>query len=228
MASTIGKKYTDFICDLKCLPALPSNINYLDPYKDKEVQSLVARFFTKYFDDNNSRVLVLGINPGRFGGGQTGIAFTDPVVLQDYCGINNVIPKRRELSSTYIYDFIDKFGGAGSFYDQFLISSICPLGFIRDGKNLNFYDDKLLLAATKKFIENSFRSHIEMGFAADVIIVFGKKNTEYFNELNKKKKYFKKVITLEHPRYIMQYKRKLLPQYIDKWMDVFNNCTQNL
>ena len=49
------------------------------------------------------RHLLLGINPGRFGGGVTGIPFTDPIRLQNVCGIENNFEKKQELSSVFIY-----------------------------------------------------------------------------------------------------------------------------
>lgn len=39
---------------------------------------------------------ILGINPGRFGAGTTGIAFIDPIRLENECGINNSFPKKVE------------------------------------------------------------------------------------------------------------------------------------
>ncbi len=41
------------------------------------------------------RYLILGINPGRFGGGITGIPFTDPIRLQNICGIENDFQKNK-------------------------------------------------------------------------------------------------------------------------------------
>ena len=71
------------------------------------------------------------------GAGVTGIPFTDPLCLEQNCGIQNPFDKRPELSSDFIYRFISAYGSAESFYSKFLISSLCPLGFVRNGKNLN-------------------------------------------------------------------------------------------
>lgn len=83
------------------------------------------------------RVPILGINPGRFGSGLTGVTFTDPVALADECGISNHLPRKRELSSIYIYEMIRHMGGPAEFYQQFFLSAVCPLGFTRKGVNLN-------------------------------------------------------------------------------------------
>jgi len=37
----------------------------------------------------------------------------------------------------------------------------------------------------------------------------------------KRKAFFKKIVALEHPRFIMQYKAKLKQQYIDKYIEAF-------
>ena len=42
-------------------------------------------------------------------------------------------------------------------------------------------------------------------------------------ELNNEKNFFKKIIPLDHPRYVMQYKSKLKLDYIDKYLKAFNN-----
>jgi hypothetical protein len=221
----LGEQYLSFLRTFRRdLPSLPKGIGYLNPYRSDDVMSWSDAFYRKYFSDTNKRILILGINPGRFGGGQTGIPFTDPVVLEEVCGINNDLPKRKELSSTFIYEFIDKYGGANEFYSDFLISSVCPLGFIRDGKNLNFYDDKKLLTKVGGFIRQSFYAHSEMHFSVEKIVVIGKENTRYFERLNEECKRYRSIITLEHPRFILQYRRKQKDEYINKWLEILKGA----
>ena len=73
-----------------------SKIEVLDPYKNSEVKEIYNSFYTKYFNDNNSRIILFGINPGRFGGGITGIPFTDPYNLYNHCGIKSNLEKKKE------------------------------------------------------------------------------------------------------------------------------------
>jgi hypothetical protein len=77
---------------------IPKGIEVLHPYRDEYTMSLCARFFKKYYHDNKPRKLLLGINPGRFGSGITGISFTDPVRLENDCGIPNHFDKRGAAS----------------------------------------------------------------------------------------------------------------------------------
>ena len=53
---------------------LPEGVEVMDPYKDPATMDLVKKFYSKYFNDQNPRVMLIGINPGRFGGGITGQA----------------------------------------------------------------------------------------------------------------------------------------------------------
>jgi hypothetical protein len=53
---------------------LPKGIRVMNPFEEYDHVLKVAReFFFKYFDDDNERHLILGINPGRHGAGLTGI-----------------------------------------------------------------------------------------------------------------------------------------------------------
>jgi hypothetical protein len=65
----------------------------------------------------------------------------------------------------FIYEMIDAFGGAESFYKQFYINSICPLGFTATnarGKevNYNYYDSKELIAAVYDFMCDSISNKL--------------------------------------------------------------------
>ena len=70
-------------------PALPQGICIMNPYREFEQTNRISElFYHKYYNDNNPRHIILGINPGRFGGGLTGIPFTDPKRLKTECGID--------------------------------------------------------------------------------------------------------------------------------------------
>ena len=73
---------------------LPAGVSAMNPYANPIVQDIVGQFYTKFYADNNPRVYILGINPGRFGAGVTGLSFTTPQNLSRYCGIPNNLPPR--------------------------------------------------------------------------------------------------------------------------------------
>src|SRR6266536_1633888 len=108
--STFGSRVFEFYVKLK-RPRVPAGITVMNPYADASVRGCLRAFLDKYFADNNPRVLVLGINPGRFGAGITGVTFADPVALADYCGVPNDLARRRELSSVFVYRAIARLGG---------------------------------------------------------------------------------------------------------------------
>ena len=99
---------------------LPSQIEVMNPFIEKTTFNLCKQFYTKYYNDNNPRHLIIGINPGRFGGGITGIPFTDPIRLQNICCIENSIPKKQELSSVFIYEMIHLLEGRKFFIINFI------------------------------------------------------------------------------------------------------------
>ncbi|MCF8366038.1 MAG: DUF4918 family protein [Bacteroidales bacterium] len=56
------------------------------------------------------------------------------------------------------------------------------------------------------------------------ICIGGGKNFKYLNHLNDSLKLFRKIIPLDHPRFIMQYRRKALDQYVKKYLEALNLC----
>src|SRR5690348_8695619 len=109
---------------------LPRGIRIMNPFRDTpEIMPVVEEFYRKYYDDGYTRRLILGINPGRFGAGTTGIPFTDPKRLISECGIAYSGKLLHEPSSVFVYDVIHAYGGPEKFYRDYFISSPCPLGF---------------------------------------------------------------------------------------------------
>jgi hypothetical protein len=222
---TFAEKVIAFNKQLSFSGSLPEGIRIMNPFReDKKVNAVAALFYRKYYDDHLTRHIILGINPGRFGGGITGIPFTDPKRLIDKCGIPFHGELKHEPSSAFIYEMIDAFGGAEKFYEKIYINSICPLGFTSintKGKevNYNYYDSKELIAAVHDFITDSIQKQLAFGIHTDTAFCFGTgKNEKFLRELNEEKKYFKNIIALEHPRFIIQYKAKEKDLYIGKYI----------
>jgi hypothetical protein len=192
----------------------------INPYNCQKVKSVVKEFFSKFYSDNNKRLFVIGINPGRFGGGLTGISFTDPVALRDRCGIKNNFSTRMELSSIFIYKVIDRFGGVDKFFSNVFLTALYPLAIIKNGKNYNYYDEKKLYSSLKREIVKTVSSQIDFGAERERAIILGKKNAEYFLPINEEHQFFEEIIVLFHPRYVMQYKLKKIDSYIEDYLDV--------
>ena len=199
------------------------DVEIINPYESDETRNVVNKFYNKFYQDNNKRIFVFGINPGRFGGGLTGISFTDPVALRELCGIENNLGDRKELSSKFVYTVIDDFGGTKKFFSKVFLTALYPFALIKDGKNFNYYDKKTLADKLKPEIVQTIKTQIEFGARKDNAVLLGKKNAEYFSVINEEHKFFENIIVLEHPRYIMQYKLKKIGFYIKKYIDAISN-----
>ena len=209
-------------------PALPSGVHIMNPFADSDiVMPIVHTFYNKYYNDHQKRHLILGINPGRFGGALTGIPFTDPKQLAQVCGIAYDGAPAHEPSSAFIYEMIQAYGGVPAFYRDFYINSVCPLGFTKTGengreKNYNYYDDPELCERVSHFILENLHTITRMPVQHDVCFCFGTgKNEKYLNRINDQHHFFGRIIALEHPRYIMQYKAKQKDLYIEKYLQAF-------
>jgi Domain of unknown function (DUF4918) len=217
-----------FFRELEYKGSLPDGISIMNPFRDNnEILPVISRFYNKFYNDNNPRYLIMGINPGRFGAGVTGIPFTDSKRLYEKCGFSIPGLDTFETSSVFIYEMIDAFGGVEKFYNKFFISAVCPLGFTSissKGKtvNFNYYDDKKLTAVIMDFISQSLAKQIKFGIERDTCFCLGTgKNYKFMNQLNNKLQLFNKIVPLEHPRFIMQYKSKQKTAYIKKYIEEF-------
>ncbi|MGZ5219314.1 MAG: uracil-DNA glycosylase family protein [Chitinophagaceae bacterium] len=220
---TLAQQLINFYQQLQP-PQLPKGFGILHPQPEPQVIEVVKQFFQKFYSDNKSRKLMLGINPGRFGAGITGINFTGPRQLKENCGIDHPWGNSSELSAEFIYDLILQYGGPAKFYGDYFIGAVSPLGFVKDGKNINYYDDKKLLAAVTPFIIKTIQQQLQMGFETSTCIcIGGEKNYKFLKNLNDKYSFFKEIIPLPHPRFIMQYRRKRKQEYVQVWLDTLQN-----
>jgi Uracil DNA glycosylase superfamily len=223
---SFAEKIISFYGDVDFRGSLPPGIRIMNPFRNNpEILPVISKFYGKYYNDNKIRHLILGINPGRFGAGVTGIPFTDTIRLKEKCGIDLAGLKSFETSSVFIYEMIDRYGGPMKFYGDFYISSVSPLGFTAPGKggkelNYNYYDNRELTKSIHDFAVGSIWKQIEFGIERDVCFCLGTgKNFRFLSELNNMQHFFKKIVPLEHPRFIMQYKSRAKQSYIESYLE---------
>ena len=217
---TFADHILSFFEDLELNVDLPHEIEVMNPFKDKLTMQVCTQFYKKFYDDNFKRRMIIGINPGRFGAGITGVPFTDPIRLKKECGIDNHLQQKQELSSLFVYDVIHAYGGVKDFYNDFYITAVSPLGFTKHGKNLNYYDDKELLRNTRQFVIDCMNKQLQFGVDRQVAFCLGDgKNYKYVSKLNEEQRFFEKIIPLSHPRFIMQYKLKKKEEYIESYIE---------
>ena len=229
---TFADKAIAYYNSLMAPSNLPSGIGVLSPYQEPDVRQIVNEFYTKFFSDTNPRVFVLGINPGRFGAGVTGISFTTPQNLRRYCGIANGLRDTPELSSRFIYQVVDAFGGAQAFYGQFFLTSLFPLALTKEDRstgpiNYNFYDDRATTEVLWPAITEAVQTQLTFGGDRRVAVCLGRKNETYLRRLNDQQGFFERIVTLDHPRYILQYKSKDAPLYLEKYIATLHDCLGN-
>ncbi|HET6405539.1 MAG TPA: uracil-DNA glycosylase family protein [Candidatus Thermoplasmatota archaeon] len=112
-----------------------------------------ARFAERY-GATRKRAVLVGMNPGPWGMGQTGVPFGDVRWVRDWMGVEGRVeqparahPKRpvrgfactrREGSGNRLYGWAsERFGSAEAFFRDFYVVNYCPLLFFdADGKNL--------------------------------------------------------------------------------------------
>jgi hypothetical protein len=216
----LASRLIQFYQTMRPPSGLPAGIETLFPQKDHRVMEAVRAFFNKYFNDSRPRRLLLGINPGRFGAGITGINFTAPRQLKNDCGITHPFGESSELSAEFIYEMIGNYGGPEKFYGDYFISAVCPLGFIKNGININYYDEKSLQQAVAPFILEQLQKQLSFGFLTDhCICIGGEKNFKFLASLNKEHHFFETIIPLPHPRFILQYRRKQKEKYIQQYLE---------
>ena len=227
-SKTFAEKVIDFNRNLQYTGNLPDGFQVMNPFlENPETMIVMEKFYKKYYSDNNRRRFIIGINPGRHGAGTTGVPFTDTKRLSSVHGIEMTSAYTHEVSSVFVYEVIEQYGGAEKFFNDFYINSPFPLAIIRKQKNgnwinANYYDEKVLFNMVEDFMIESLQRHIDLGLDCSEVFVWGKKNADFIHKLNRKANFFDKITVLEHPRYIQQYKSKEKQLYIDKYISAFS------
>lgn len=231
MTETWADKILQFNKGLELKTKLPAGFEVMNPFQGENsevIDRISTQFYQKFYSDSDSRNLILGINPGRLGAGATGLPFTDTKRLTADCGIAFNEFSTHEPSSVFVYQVVNAFGGPKKFYSKFYINSVCPLGFLIKNKkgnlvNANYYDDLALYKAVKPFIIKTLKEQVSFGINTEKVWCLGTgKNFKFLNELNKEIDLFNEIVPLEHPRYVVQYKSKLIPTYLEKFVRLLN------
>ena len=206
---------------------LPDSIRAMNPFRGEHkqvVKKITHQFYNKFYNDNFQRHCILGINPGRLGAGLTGVPFTDTKRMRAACHIEVTDIESHEPSSVFVYKVIEAYGKVEQFYRKFFISSVCPLGFVKENEkgkvvNFNYYDLRELQEAVTPFVVSSLHQQIDLGLHTDVCYCMGAgKNYKFLNNLNKTHHFFEHIVPLEHPRFIVQYRAKRMAEYVAKYI----------
>lgn len=229
---TFGEKVLQFDNVLsKINIELPECFKIINPYnginKDN-IEKITKKFYSKFYNDNNTRRLIIGSSPARRGTALTGIPYEDNEHLQNTTGIYIDKFYVNKSSSNFLYDVIENYGGSEKFYSKFYMNFVCPLGIVRitnkgNEVNCNYYESKKVQELLYSFIVESIEKQLEFGIDTEVVYCIGSgENYTFLNKLNDKYHWFKRIIPLEHPRYIMQYNKDKKDEYMKKYLDALN------
>jgi len=127
----------------------------------------IKKFNEKYYKGSYPKTVLCGINPGKNGAGKTGIPFIDFSSLSEL--IEGVETTGTERSAQFFYDVVQEIG-AERFYRSFYVTNISWLGFIKDGKNVNYYT---LSDNAKAFIYKIFEFEIRQVSPTTIIAMSG-------------------------------------------------------
>jgi hypothetical protein len=150
-----------------------------------------------------------------------GVPLTDPIRLKTVCNIDTNFPLKPELSSQFIYDYFFSQYSMDDFYQKFFIGAVCPLGLESNGRNMNYYDNKSFMdTLLEDFIPDNIEKQINLGCSKKIVICLGEgMNYKILDKLNQQYHFFQKIIKVSHPRYIMQYKRKSINDYVKQYIN---------
>jgi len=229
MASESFAQFVErFLTQVSISDHLPSGIEILQPYGNPEVRRVLHEMCVRYYSSSSRRIGVWGINPGRFGAGLTGLSFTDPWAVHHDLGITTTLSGRREMSAEFISMVIAAYGGPTSFYHDVYMSALSPLGFIRDGVNINFYDDPALEKLMTPNIIRWMNDVFEHRVRRDVTILLGSGKLRTFMERSVREAAgVSEVVYLDHPRYIMQYRRRDVVRYVQLYVDTIRQAVDS-
>jgi hypothetical protein len=202
-------------------------INPFSGHQKDRVREVTTAFYNKYYDDDEPRRLILGSSPARRGTAVTGVPFEDAKLLESETGVDIDGYAVSGPSAGFLHDVIRRYGGRDKFYADFVMSFVCPLGLVRTSPkgtevNCNYYENKALLALLNSFIVGALERQLAFGTDTSVCYCIGSgENFTFLSKVNDARRFFKKIVPLEHPRFITQYNRDREEEFAEKYLSAF-------
>ncbi|MEU5159639.1 uracil-DNA glycosylase family protein [Streptomyces sp. NPDC020875] len=207
---------------------VPPGFAVINPFsgpRKERVREVTAAFYGKYYDDGKPRRLVLGSSPARRGTAVTGVPFEDAKLLESETGVDVDGYAVSRPSAGFLHDVIRRYGGRDTFYADFVMSFVCPLGLVRTkpgGKevNCNYYENKKLLELLRSFLVDTLERQLAFGTDTSVCYCIGSgENFRFLTKVNEGQRFFTSIVPLEHPRFITQYNGDRKEEYAQKYLN---------
>ncbi|MFJ2419196.1 uracil-DNA glycosylase family protein [Streptomyces brevispora] len=209
---------------------LPPGFTIINPFsgpQKERVREVTTAFYNKYYDDDKPRRLVLGSSPARRGTAVTGVPFEDAKLLESETGVDVDGYAVSRSSAGFLHDVISRYGGRDKFYADFVMSFVCPLGLVRTNAkgrevNCNYYENKKLLELLHSFLVDTLERQLEFGTDISVCYCIGSgENFAFLSKVNEGQRFFRRIVPLEHPRFITQYNRDREEEFAEKYLSAF-------
>ena len=180
----------------------------------------IIEFHKRFVQPNSPKIVLCGINPGRFGAGRTGIPFIDFDSLSEM--LPNIKNHESEKSAKFFFSVVKAFGEE-EFYKNFHVTNISWYGFYQldKMKNVN-YDDKRINTEIAIFLIDKFVEEMNL-IQPDIIIPLSKNVYYELESLKEMGKIQAKIgPRLNHPGSPIVSKNKNL--WKDIYVQTLTNC----
>lgn len=98
-----------------------------------------------------------------------------------------------------------------------------PFGLVSGRRNLNYYDRRDLLTELEPYMVRAMWTQFGFGVRRDVAIVLGTgKNYRELSRLNAEHGFVERLIPIDHPRFVMQYRLKRLDEYLERYVRILD------
>lgn len=204
---------------------VPPGFKILNPFTKEQIMQVTRAFYEKYYHDTHKRRMILGSSPARLGSAQTGIPFEDGNFLETITGFPLEKRHGNRSSSDFMENVKRKYGGRAAFYATFYMNFVCPLGVAgvtAAGRevNCNYYENKTLRYTLRPFMVDALREQMEFGIDVSVCYCIGSgENYQFLSQLNAEYGFFRRIVPLPHPRFIMQYHAKQKDEFLKYYLD---------
>lgn len=200
---------------------LPTDLELINPYADEDRRNAIHSFYDKYYDDSKVRVHVLGINPSRMHKTATGINYTDGFALSEYCGIDNSFSKTRELTADFFYRVVNAMGGPSEFFARIFPWAMMPVCVTKQGDYANYYEESVV-EHLRDLVEENVRWTSKLPSTGKLVILGTGENHKFFEGMPGSPFGYNEVRVVPHPRWVMQYNRSKLDDYIDQYIEALS------
>lgn len=215
---SIRQKVIEFYQNFAPPAELPADVELINPYDGADRRAAIEAFYAKFFDDGDVRVHILGINPSRMHPTATGVNYTDGYALNEYCGIENSFAQNRELTSDFFYRVVQAMGGATPFFGRVFPWAMMPVTVTKKGNYANYYGNDVV-EDLKGLVEDNVRWTSRLPSTGRLVILGSGENQKFFDNMQGSPFGYNDVRVVPHPRWVLQYNRSKVDQYIEQYVD---------